>query len=135
MNKHEGSTLESFFEELGELEEIKARAAKKILAIQAERRMKELGLSTTVLASQMRTSRNQVHRILDQEDAGITLKMLFRLARVLRMPLVITFGGPAVEVKEQKPSTPRPAKAPPRRRTSSTRQRAAGAGRRVDMAV
>ena len=127
MNKHEGSTLESFFEELGELEEIKARAAKKILAIQAERRMKELGLSTTVLASQMRTSRNQVHRILDQEDAGITLKMLFRLAQVLQMPLIITFGGPSVkeEEKEQKRSPTRPTKAP-RRRTSSVGRRATG---------
>jgi transcriptional regulator with XRE-family HTH domain len=92
MNKHEGSTLESLFEELGELEEVEARAAKKVLSIQAERRMKELGLSTTILASRMRTSRNQVHRILDQEDAGITLKMLFRLAQALQLPLIVTLG-------------------------------------------
>jgi len=92
MNKYEGSTLESSFEELGELEEVEARAAKKVLAIQAERRMKELGLSTTALASRMRTSRNQVHRILDGQDAGITLKMLFRLAQALDVPLVVELG-------------------------------------------
>lgn len=51
MNKHEGSTLESLFEDLGELDDVQARAIKKILALQAERRMKELGLTATALAS------------------------------------------------------------------------------------
>ena len=36
MNIHEGSTLETLFEELGELEEVEARAAKKLLAVQTE---------------------------------------------------------------------------------------------------
>jgi transcriptional regulator with XRE-family HTH domain len=97
MNKHNGSTLDSLFEELGELEEVNARAAKKILAVETERRMKKLGLSTTVLAQRMGTSRNQIHRILDEEDAGITLKMLFRLAGVLEMPLWVGFGPPALK--------------------------------------
>jgi antitoxin HicB len=94
MNKHDGSTLDSLFEELGELEEVNARAAKKILAVEAERRMKKLGLSTTTLAERMHTSRNQIHRILDEGDAGITLKMLFRLASALGMPLQVGFGPP-----------------------------------------
>ena len=89
MNAHYGSTLDSLFEELGEQEEVAALAAKKILAIQAGRRMKELGLTTTRLAKRMRTSRNQVLRCLDQHDAGITLKMLFRLSRALEAPLRI----------------------------------------------
>jgi transcriptional regulator with XRE-family HTH domain len=91
MNKHMGSTLDSLFEELGELEEVKALAAKKTLAIQAERRMKELGLTTTTLAARMGTSRNQVHRMLDEHDAGITLKVLFRLSKALQMPLRVAF--------------------------------------------
>src|SRR5207244_6958100 len=78
MNKHDGSTLDSLFEELGEMEEVNARAAKKILAIQVERRMKDLGLTTTTLAKRMHTSRNQIHRVLDQQDAGITLRVLLR---------------------------------------------------------
>lgn len=45
MNKHEGSTLESLLEELGELEEVKARAAENVLNIQTERGMKESGIS------------------------------------------------------------------------------------------
>jgi transcriptional regulator with XRE-family HTH domain len=100
MNKHDGSTLDSLFEELGELEEVNARAAKKILAVEIERRMKQLGMTTTALAARMHTSRNQIHRILDERDAGITLKMLFRLASALGMPLRIAFGAPgAVRVK------------------------------------
>jgi antitoxin HicB len=100
MNKHDGSTLDSLFEELGELEEVNARAAKKILAIEIERRMKQLGMTTTALASRMHTSRNQIHRILDERDAGITLKVLFRLASALGMPLRIGFGTPgAVKAK------------------------------------
>jgi antitoxin HicB len=90
-NKHIGSTLDSLFEELGELEEVNALAAKKILALQTERRMKELGLTTTTLAARMGTSRNQVHRVLDQDDAGITLKVLFRLSKALQMPLRVAF--------------------------------------------
>jgi antitoxin HicB len=101
MNKHDGSTLDSLFEELGELEEVNARAAKKTLAIETERRMKRLGLSTTALAQRMGTSRNQIHRILDEADAGITLKMLFRLAGALGVPLRLGFGPPAVEPRKR----------------------------------
>ena len=45
VNKHEGSTLESLFEELGELEEVKARAAGNVLGIQAKRRNNDLDIS------------------------------------------------------------------------------------------
>lgn len=87
MNKHVGTTLDSFFEELGELEEVGTVAAKKILSLQTERRMKELGLTTTTLAARMGASRNQVHRVLDEDDAGTTLKVLFRLSHARQMPL------------------------------------------------
>jgi len=93
MNKHDGSTLDSLLDELGELEEVNARAAKKTLAIQAARRMKQLGLTTTALAARMHTSRNQVHRILDERDAGITLRMLFRLASALDLSLRLALGS------------------------------------------
>lgn len=112
MNKYAGSTIESLFEELGELEEVKARAAKKILAIQVERRMKELGMSTTDLASRMRTSRNQVHRILDSEDAGITLKVLFRLAKALGFSLSVSLDASPVNADSQK--IDKASKPPPR---------------------
>jgi transcriptional regulator with XRE-family HTH domain len=120
MNKHVGSTLDSLFEELGELEEVNALAAKKILALQTERRMKELGLTTTTLAARMGTSRNQVHRVLDEDDAGITLKVLFRLSKALQMPLRVAFDeAPAAQRRE------------PRRARTKAHGRQASKGRRV----
>ena len=62
MNPHHGSSLDSLLDELGEREEVEALASKKVLAIQAGWRMRELGLSTTQLAARMHTSRNQVLR-------------------------------------------------------------------------
>jgi transcriptional regulator with XRE-family HTH domain len=94
MNKHHGSTLDHLLDELGEREEVEALAAKRILAVQAARRMSELGISTTTLAKRMHTSRNQILRILDKEDAGITLKMLFRLSLALDLPLRVAFDRP-----------------------------------------
>jgi antitoxin HicB len=88
-NKHHGSTLQSLFEELGELEEVRAMAAKRVLAMDVERRMKKLGLTTTTLAERMGTSRSQVHRILNEDDTGVTLRVLLRLADVLGMKLQI----------------------------------------------
>jgi antitoxin HicB len=114
MNKHDGSTLDSLFEELGELEEVNARAAKKILSIEAARRMAELGMTKTTLAERMHTSRKQIDRILDEDDAGITLKVLFRLARALEMPLQVGFGAP-------RSGGPRKAGAVGRRRAPSAR--------------
>jgi transcriptional regulator with XRE-family HTH domain len=75
------------------------------VAIKIQRRMKHLGM-TTALAARMDTSRNQIHRILDERDAGITLKMLFRLAGALGMPLRIGFGAPApAESEPPEPAT------------------------------
>jgi transcriptional regulator with XRE-family HTH domain len=125
MNKHDGSTLDSLFEELGELEEVNARAAKKILVIETERRMKKLGLTTTALAKRMGTSRNQIHRILDKEDAGITLKVLFRLAGALGVPLQLGFGSPGLRARQPR----RAAKGRQARQTElRKRRRVAGVG-------
>ena len=88
------NSMSSCLGELGEREQVQALATKRILALQAARRMSELGLSTTKLAERMRMSRNQILRILDKEDAGITLKMLFRLSRALDLRLRLAFDPP-----------------------------------------
>jgi len=125
-NKHIGSTLDSLFEELGELEEVNALAAKKILALQTERRMKELGLTTTTLAARMGTSRNQVHRVLDRDDAGITLKVLFRLSKALRMPLRVAFDETPPVRRGEPRRTKRKATASRGGKRSSNRRRIVG---------
>jgi plasmid maintenance system antidote protein VapI len=122
MNPHHGSTLDSLFDDLGEQEEVEALAAKKILAIQAGRRMKELGLSTTRLAQRMHTSRNQVLRCLDPGDAGITLKMLFRLARALEAPLRLDLRAAAGAPLNARRGRTKPA---PRRRSAGEQRRTA----------
>jgi antitoxin HicB len=112
MNKHHGSRLDDLLDELGEREEVEALAAKRILAAQVERRMSELGISTTTLAGRMHTSRNQILRILDKDDAGITLKMLFRLSQALGLPLRLAFDAPKARRKGARR---------PRARTASTK--------------
>jgi DNA-binding Xre family transcriptional regulator len=123
MSKHDGSTFDSLLEELGELDEVNARAAKKILAIQAERRMKALGLNATTLATRMGTSRNQIQRLLDADDASVTLAMLFRLAKALEWPITVALGPGVVSTGKSKRRTPAAVKPPvparaPRRRTA-----------------
>ena len=123
MNKHYGSTLDSLLEELGELEEVSAMAAKKVLAINVERRMNELGLTTKELAKRMGTSRSQVHRILNEDDTGVTLKMLARLAKVLGMQLHVRLGTEGTEADRRRSQT-----AVAERSTRST-PRSIGSGR------
>lgn len=113
MNEHHGSTLDDLLEELGERDEVEALAAKRILAVQAERRMAELRLTTGKLAEKMHTSRNQILRILDREDAGITLKMLFRLSHALGLPLRLSFeeaGGKGPSRGARKAAATQPSK-------------------------
>ena len=113
MNKHHGSSLDELLDDLGEREEVEALAAKKVLAIQAVRRMKQLGLTKTQLATKMHTSRNQLLRVLDEHDAGITLKMLYRLSSALSLPLRLGFEAPK---ENAKPAAPRRAAAKKRLR-------------------
>jgi len=74
------------------IEDVKAvMTAKRLLAQQIEQRMESLGMNITNLAVHMGTSRNQVLRVLDPKDTGITMKTLFRVARVLDLTLQVEF--------------------------------------------
>jgi len=121
MSKHHGSTLSSLFDELGERPEVEALAAKKTLAIQMEKRMKALGLTAGRLATRMGTSRAQVQRILDANEAGITLKVLTRLAGALEGRILIEFEATTPTTQ----ASSRPARA------ASTKAKAAKKGRKT----
>jgi DNA-binding Xre family transcriptional regulator len=82
-NKHRGSTLDSFLEAEGVLEEFQAKAIKEVIAWQLGEAMRERKLSKNKLATLMRTSRTQVSRILDPEDGNVTLETLQRAAAVV----------------------------------------------------
>lgn len=90
-----GSSLESMFEETGELEEVIKLAQKKSVARTVDDQRQRLGLSKTELARRMRTSRSSVDRLLDESDTSITLATLTKAAAVLGIRLTILMDTPA----------------------------------------
>lgn len=71
--KHIGSTLDSMFEELGELEDVKALAQKKLFAYELEQAMKKKGVTRTQLANRMGSPRPVVYRMLDGKSGIDTM--------------------------------------------------------------
>jgi len=82
-NPHIGSTLDSFLEEEGVLEEFRAQAIKEVIAWQLEQAMHERNLSKSEMAKLMRTSRAQLNRLLDPKDGNVTIETLQRAATVV----------------------------------------------------
>jgi DNA-binding Xre family transcriptional regulator len=89
MGKHIGSTLDDFLDEEGLLAEAEAVAVKRVIAYQLGELMKSQGLSKTELARRMKTSRASLERLLDPENASVTLLTLERAARALGMRVKI----------------------------------------------
>ena len=82
---HRGSSIDDFLKEEGILEEASAKAAKKAIAWQLARAMREQKISKAALAREMKTSRAQLDRLLDPENQWVTLKTLSRAAEILGM--------------------------------------------------
>lgn len=80
---HSGSTLDSFLQEDGILEEVEAVAIKRVIAWQLIETMKEKGITKKEMAAQMRTSRSQLDRLLDPENAAVHLETITRAAKVI----------------------------------------------------
>lgn len=81
--KHVGSSLDDLLAEDGTLEEVSARAMKRVLSWQVQQGMKKRGLTKVALAKRMRTSRSALDRLLDESDTGLTIDTLARAARAL----------------------------------------------------
>jgi antitoxin HicB len=92
MNKHIGSSFESFLDEKGIKADVDLRAQKEILAEQIGEAMDRKGMSFSALASSMGTSRTVVYRLLDPSDTGVTLDTLSRVARALGLGLKISLA-------------------------------------------
>jgi hypothetical protein len=90
--KNIGSTFDSFLREEGIYEEVSAAAIKRVVARQVEEAMKEKGLTKSAMARRMRTSRAALDRLLDPENAAVTLSTLQKAAivvgREIRLELV-----------------------------------------------
>lgn len=83
MNKHIGSDFDEFLSEEGLHEEVSAAALKRVIAWQFAEIMKNQHVSKTALAERMQTSRTVVTRVLDRDDAGLTIATLANAARAL----------------------------------------------------
>ena len=88
-NKHIGTSFDDFLQEENILAATEATAVKRILAYQIEREMAERQLSKTALARIMRTSRSALDRLLDPENASVTLLTLESVAHALGKKLKV----------------------------------------------
>jgi len=88
-----GSSLAQVLAEDGLLQDAEAAAIKRVLAWQLERSMKAQGVSKQSLAARMSTSRSQLDRLLDPENAAIQLDTVARAARALGKRLDVRLVG------------------------------------------
>lgn len=88
-NPHQGPSLASFLEEEGLHEETTARAIKEVLVFQIEGAMARAGVAKADLARRMKTSRAAVDRLLDPENASVTLSTLLRASIALGADLKV----------------------------------------------
>ena len=87
--KHVGSDFDDFLKEEGIYEQVQAVAIKRVIAYQIAEEMKKKKLSKTQMASRMKTSRAALERLLDPENASITLFTMERAASVLGKKLSV----------------------------------------------
>ena len=82
-NEHIGSDFDDFLQEEGLLAEAEATAVKRVIAYQIEKEMAERRISKSALARVMQTSRSSLDRLLDPENASVTLLTLESVALAL----------------------------------------------------
>lgn len=84
-NKHpnHGTSLEDFLQEDDNLEVATAVAVKRVIAWQLAQEMDKHHLTKTAMAKKMKTSRNQLDRVLSPDDGNVTLETLQRAAHVV----------------------------------------------------
>jgi antitoxin HicB len=88
-SNHDGSTFDSFLEKEGIREDVEAVAIKRVLAWQLEQAMKEQQKTKQAMAKQLRTSRSQLDRLLDPQNASVTLDTITRAAKAVGKRLII----------------------------------------------
>ena len=102
-----GSSLDSMFEELGELPEVRILTRKKILARQLEQARRASNVSISEMARRMGTSRMAVHSLLDSAKPTMTIDSVSRAAAALGAELEMRVvprrapARPATKVKRR----------------------------------
>ena len=87
--KHFGSNFDEFLKEEGILAETEAVAVKRTIAYQIEMEMAKHKLTKSRLADKMKTSRSSLDRLLDAENASVTLLTLENAAMALGKKLKV----------------------------------------------
>jgi antitoxin HicB len=90
--KHIGSNFDDFLKEEKIYEQVQAAAIKRVVAYQIAEEMRKKNLTKTEMASRMKTSRAALERLLDPENASITLFTLERAASALGKKLKVELG-------------------------------------------
>ncbi len=80
--RHHGTSLDSFLEEEGMLEESQVLAIKEVVVWQLTEAMEKQSLSKARLATLLKTSRSQVDRLFDP-TRDVTLSTLQRAAALV----------------------------------------------------
>lgn len=82
-----GSRFDDFLREEGVYAEAQAVAIKRVLAWQLTEAMKKQKLTKSAMAKRMATSRSQLDRLLDSENADVQLDTLARAASAVNCEL------------------------------------------------
>jgi DNA-binding Xre family transcriptional regulator len=94
-NPHIGSTFASFLEEQGLKEEVDLLAQKRVIVWQIEQAMAEEEITKADMATRMKTSRTQVHRLLDPQNNRVQLDTLQRAALAVGRSLKVELARTA----------------------------------------
>jgi len=88
-----GSRFDNFLREQGTYAQTQAVAIKRVLAWQLAEQMKKQKLTKSAMAKRMETSRSQLDRLLDPENAEVQLETLTRAARAVNCELHFELAG------------------------------------------
>ncbi len=88
-NPHIGQSFDEFLDEQGLLEEAELRALKEMLADQIRQAMSEKNLSKSAMADRMKTSRQQLDRLLNPKVDNVTLATMAKAAKAVGRELQI----------------------------------------------
>ena len=88
-NPHLGSSFDDFLKEEGIFEDTRNAAIRRVLASHIAETMKTMKLSTAQMARRVRISPDQLGRLLDPDDATVTLATLQRVSIVLGRKLLL----------------------------------------------
>ncbi len=86
---HSGSSFDSFLDEEGIREEVEGVAVKRVLAWQLESAMRRQQKTKRAMARELHTSRSQLDRLLDPQNASVSLDTITRAARALGKRVII----------------------------------------------